>query len=50
MVLLNLYVNKYIKYCMRIGYARVSTRQQADTEALDQQINRLEKAGTEEIL
>lgn len=35
---------------MRIGYARVSTRQQADTEALDQQINRLEKAGTEEIL
>ncbi len=35
---------------MRIGYARVSTRQQADTEALDQQINRLEKAGTEKIL
>ncbi len=35
---------------MRVGYARVSTRQQADTEALDQQINRLEKAGAEKIL
>lgn len=35
---------------MRIGYARVSTRQQADTEALDQQISRLEKAGTDKIL
>jgi site-specific DNA recombinase len=35
---------------MRIGYARVSTRQQADTEALDQQINRLEKAGANKIL
>ncbi len=35
---------------MRLGYARVSTRQQADTEALDQQINRLEKAGAEKIL
>jgi site-specific DNA recombinase len=35
---------------MRIGYARVSTRQQADTEALDQQINRLEKAGAEKVL
>lgn len=35
---------------MRIGYARVSTRQQADTEALDQQISRLEKAGVEKIL
>jgi site-specific DNA recombinase len=35
---------------MRIGYARVSTRHQADTEALDQQINRLEKAGAEKIL
>jgi site-specific DNA recombinase len=35
---------------MRIGYARVSTRQQADTEALDQQISRLEKAGSEKIL
>lgn len=35
---------------MRIGYARVSSRHQADTEALDQQINRLEKAGAEKIL
>ncbi|MEM6403918.1 MAG: fdxN element excision recombinase XisF [Cyanobacteria bacterium P01_D01_bin.116] len=35
---------------MRIGYARVSTRQQADTEALDQQISRLEKAGAQKIL
>lgn len=35
---------------MRVGYARVSTRQQADTEALEQQINRLEKAGTQKIL
>ena len=35
---------------MRIGYARVSTRQQADTEALDQQISRLEKAGAVKIL
>ena len=35
---------------MRIGYARVSTRQQADTEALSQQISRLEKAGVEKIL
>ncbi len=35
---------------MRVGYARVSTRQQADTEALDQQINRLEKAGAQKIL
>jgi site-specific DNA recombinase len=35
---------------MRLGYARVSTRQQADTEALDQQINRLQKAGAEKIL
>jgi site-specific DNA recombinase len=39
-----------IKTFMRLGYARVSTRQQADTEALDQQINRLEKAGAEKIL
>ncbi|MGB3652613.1 MAG: fdxN element excision recombinase XisF [Rivularia sp. (in: cyanobacteria)] len=35
---------------MRIGYARVSTRQQADTEALSQQISRLEKAGAVKIL
>ena len=35
---------------MRVGYARVSTRQQADTEALEQQINRLEKAGAQKIL
>ena len=35
---------------MRIGYARVSSRQQADTEALDQQIKRLEKAGAQKIL
>ncbi|MBE9212902.1 recombinase family protein [Plectonema cf. radiosum LEGE 06105] len=35
---------------MRIGYARVSTRQQADTEALDQQISRLEKAGADKVL
>lgn len=35
---------------MRIGYARVSTRQQADTEALEQQISRLEKAGAEKVL
>ncbi|NJM21118.1 MAG: recombinase family protein [Richelia sp. SM1_7_0] len=35
---------------MRLGYARVSTRQQADSEALDQQIARLQKAGAEKIL
>lgn len=35
---------------MRLGYARVSSKHQADTEALDQQINRLEKAGAEKIL
>ncbi|MEM6755449.1 MAG: fdxN element excision recombinase XisF [Cyanobacteria bacterium P01_C01_bin.38] len=35
---------------MRIGYARVSTRQQADTEALEQQISRLEKAGAQKVL
>lgn len=35
---------------MRLGYARVSSKHQAETEALDQQINRLEKAGAEKIL
>jgi site-specific DNA recombinase len=35
---------------MRLGYARVSSKHQADTEALDQQISRLEKAGAEKIL
>lgn len=35
---------------MKVGYARVSSRQQADTEALNQQIERLKKAGAVEIL
>jgi DNA invertase Pin-like site-specific DNA recombinase len=32
-----------------IGYARVSTEEQADTQALDQQKSRLQKAGAEKI-
>ena len=32
-----------------IGYARVSTEEQADTQALDQQKSRLQKAGAERI-
>lgn len=35
---------------MKVGYARVSSKSQADTDALDQQIERLRKAGAEEIL
>ncbi|MEM7553765.1 MAG: recombinase family protein, partial [Cyanobacteria bacterium P01_A01_bin.84] len=35
---------------MKIGYARVSSKNQADTDALNQQIDRLNKAGAEEIL
>lgn len=35
---------------MKVGYARVSTKHQADTEALEQQIDRLRKAGIENIL
>lgn len=35
---------------MRIGYVRVSTKNQADTEALEQQIDRLKRAGIETIL
>ncbi|MEH1786871.1 MAG: fdxN element excision recombinase XisF [Nostoc sp.] len=35
---------------MRVGYARVSSRHQADSEALDQQIARLERAGATKIL
>lgn len=35
---------------MKIGYARVSSKSQADTDALNQQIDRLLKAGAEEIL
>ncbi len=32
-----------------IGYARVSTEEQAETQALDQQKNRLVKAGAERV-
>ncbi|NJM71851.1 MAG: recombinase family protein [Scytonema sp. RU_4_4] len=35
---------------MKIGYARVSSKNQADTDALNQQIDRLKKAGAENIL
>lgn len=35
---------------MKVGYARVSSKSQADTDALNQQTERLRKAGAEEIL
>ncbi|MBE9212960.1 recombinase family protein [Plectonema cf. radiosum LEGE 06105] len=35
---------------MKVGYARVSSKNQADTDALNQQVERLRKAGAEEIL
>ncbi|NJM18263.1 MAG: recombinase family protein [Richelia sp. RM2_1_2] len=35
---------------MRVGYARVSSKSQADTDALNQQKDRLIKAGAEQIL
>lgn len=35
---------------MKIGYARVSSKSQADTDALNQQKDRLMKAGAEQIL
>ncbi|NJN07190.1 MAG: recombinase family protein [Richelia sp. RM1_1_1] len=35
---------------MKVGYARVSSKSQADSDALNQQIDRLRKAGAEEIL
>ncbi|MBW4633905.1 MAG: recombinase family protein [Iphinoe sp. HA4291-MV1] len=35
---------------MKIGYARVSSQSQADTEALNQQMSRLKNAGAEEIV
>ncbi|MGB3654668.1 MAG: fdxN element excision recombinase XisF [Rivularia sp. (in: cyanobacteria)] len=35
---------------MKVGYARVSSKSQADTDALNQQVERLRKAGAEEIL
>jgi len=35
---------------VKLGYARVSSKHQADSEALDQQIARLRKAGAEQIL
>ena len=35
---------------MKVGYARVSSKSQADTDALNQQVDRLRKAGAEEIL
>jgi DNA invertase Pin-like site-specific DNA recombinase len=35
---------------VKVGYARVSSKSQADTDALNQQTERLRKAGAEEIL
>lgn len=35
---------------MKVGYARVSSKSQADTDALNQQVQRLKKAGAAEIL
>lgn len=35
---------------MKVGYARVSSKSQADTDALNQQVDRLRKAGAEQIL
>ena len=35
---------------MKVGYARVSSKSQAETDALNQQVDRLRKAGAEEIL
>ncbi|MBF2065918.1 MAG: recombinase family protein [Calothrix sp. C42_A2020_038] len=35
---------------MKVGYARVSSRRQADTEALEQQCSRLEKMGCDRVM
>lgn len=34
---------------LKVGYARVSSKQQADTDALNQQIDRLQKCGVEKL-
>ena len=42
--------NLFVSITMKIGYARVSTKEQSETNALEQQIARLRSAGAEQIL